>query len=173
MLDRIAERYYSNMDKYFMQYDTQALSVISPNEYAGLAGEMLSRYGLISDSVMDRYADGRLDDFMREVAAVDRIMYVTFDAVIPAHGTVTVSATMTKAASIDFVGENANRNGFDMVTTLGSNIRFTQQTAAVTGTEFVRFLDNSFGFDPKNGVTRVKLDLSEQHYFMDVEKIGD
>ena len=97
-------------------------------------------------------------------------MYQIFDVTIPAGDRITVDATMVKEASIDFVGKNKHRNGYDMVTTLASPFTFTKQTASLTNFEDIVILDQNFGFDLENGITEVELDIKEEHYWMDVYK---
>lgn len=102
---------------------------------------------------------------------MQRVMYLRFSVTIPAGGSVDVIAQMMKDASIDFVGDKKDRNGYDMVTQLGSDLTFTAQTASVSNTEYIEIIDQNFGFDPANGVTEVELDLSVEHYWLEVRKL--
>jgi hypothetical protein len=98
-------------------------------------------------------------------------MYLRFSVTIPAGGSVDVIAQMTKDASIDFIGANKDRNGYDMVTQLGSNLTFTSQIASISNTDNIEIIDQSFGFDLANGITEVELDMSVAHYWLEVRKL--
>lgn len=100
-----------------------------------------------------------------------RVLYARFTVTVPAGGSLDIGVTTVKHCSKDFgVGKNADRDGYDLVTTLGSNLCFTKQEAALLGGEDISFLRQDFGFDPASGVTLVTLDSAKEHYAMDVEK---
>ena len=152
--------------------DADILSTIPEETFIGLAAELLCDYGMLSDDPAMRYDTGMLEDMFSESRYMGRVMYLTFDVTLPADGSVEVALEMTKKASFDFIGEDKNRNGYDMVTSLGSSLSFTGQTASVTNTESIEILRQNFGFDPENGVTRVELDLAQEHYYLEVRKAG-
>ena len=56
------------------------------------------------------------------------------------------------------------------MTTLGSNLTFTEQTASVSHTELIGLVRDSFGFDLGAGVTRVQLDMEQAHYCLEITK---
>jgi hypothetical protein len=57
-----------------------------------------------------------------------------------------------------------------MVTALGTDIHFTEQTASIVlNTETQEIIDQNFGFDPENGVTTVILAPETEHYWMDLK----
>ena len=58
-----------------------------------------------------------------------------------------------------------------MVTTLGSNLRFTQQTACLEDRGQIEIVRQNFGFDLENGVKDVILDLNQAHYWMEIRKL--
>ena len=97
---------------------------------------------------------------------------MSFDVVIPANGSIRVDAAMRKDASFDFVGEGTDRNGYDMVTQLGSALKFSEQTASVSNTQFIEIVYQNFGFDLENEIVQVELDLNEPHYYMEIRKIS-
>ena len=101
------------------------------------------------------------------------MFYLSFDVTLPAKGTAEVSASMVKPASLDFVREHRDRNGYDLVTRLGSPLTFTAQTASVTNLDWVALTDQNFGFDPEAGITAVPLDPDRDHYFLEVVRRGD
>ncbi len=133
------------------------------------AADLLLRYGVLSDNPAGRFAFGMLEEVF-EAYSMQRILYQSFSVTIPAHRSVTVTATMRKEASYDFVGKGQKSDGYDLATQLGSTLRFTAQTASVSNADAVEILDNSFGFDPENGVTEVRLDPAAGHYWMQVKK---
>ncbi len=77
---------------------------------------------------------------------------------------------MTKNASMDFTGKNMQRNSYDMVTTLGSVLPFTGQSASLSGTDSIEIIRQNFDFDPENGIDHVDLDLNEPRYYIEVQK---
>ena len=138
--------------------------------FCGCVAEMIEQYGFLSDDPAERYCWGAMEYFLGETRSVMRLMYRTFELVVPAHESVTVTASMRKHASYDFIGENAGRNGYELVTTLGSNLTFTEQTASVSHTELIGLVRDSFGFDLEAGVTRVQLDMEQEHYCLEITK---
>ena len=146
------------------------LGNISREEFNGLVSEMMYEQDLLTDSPGDIHEYSRLEDLFSAVFSLPRIMYLTFQVTVPADGSVSVSAEMTKRASVDFTGSEKERNGYDMVTRLGSSLAFTGQTASLSGTEYIEILRQNFGFDPEQGVDEVTLDLDEPHYYIEVRK---
>lgn len=57
-----------------------------------------------------RYDFGMLEDMRNETYHMDRVMYLSFDVVVPANGSVTIDATMVKDGSYDFYGEGLERD---------------------------------------------------------------
>lgn len=126
--------------------------------------------GILSNDNIERYDIGWLENYVYDFSRMTRVMYLSFDVTIPANSSITVEASMVKDASIDYIGKNKGRNGYDMVTTLASPFTFTKQTASLTNSEFIEIIDQNFGFDLEHGITEVELDLQEEHYWMDVRK---
>ena len=145
-------------------------SRITQKMVLGYIAQLMYDHGILSDDSVERYDTGWLEDYVYEFSNMQRIMYLGFDVTIPANSSITVDATMTKDASIDYIGENRERNGYDMVTTLASPFTFTKQTASISNFDAIEILDQNFGFDLENGITEVELDLTEEHYWMDIKK---
>lgn len=164
--ERFAEK---NSVEYGNGEETVA-SVIPYDMLRGAAADLLVRYGVFSEIPAERYDTGMLEDVF-EAYSMQRVMYAAFDVTIPAHGSVTVSASMHKEASCDYIGKKKNVDGYDLATQLGSTLAFTEQRASVSNTEEIRIVDNSFGFDLDAGITQVTLDPEVEHYWMQVEKI--
>lgn len=86
-----------------------------------------------------------------------------------------VTASFEKEPSFDFGcsgSENVGLQGYDFVTRLGSSLEFTQQTAALTNTETIEITGQNFGFDLENGVTEVRLDPEQEHYYLEIRPRG-
>lgn len=151
--------------------DEERVEIASDEMFYGSIAELMYDYGMLSDNVAERYAWGSLEDMWPETYHMERVMYVTFEVVIPANESVQVDAVMVKNASIDFTGEYAERNGYDMVTALGSSLEFSSLKASVSNTKFIEITYQNFGFDLTNGITEVELDVNEPHYYMEVRRI--
>ena len=139
--------------------------------YLGLAAELLYSYGLIGDTPMERYDSGMLEDIFSSVNHNGRIIYLSFDVNIPAGESIIVEATMLKDASIDYIGDDEGKDGYDMATTLGSNLTFTEQTASISGYDEIEIISQNFGFDLPGGITEVVLDPNQAHYWMEIQKV--
>lgn len=135
--------------------------------FYGCVAEMICQYGFLSEDPCERYF-GRLEDYLGETRVVSRVMYRTFEVTLDAHESAEVSATMRRHASFDFIGDYADRSGYDLVTTLGSDLVFSKQTASVSHTEHVTLTDQNFGFDVDAGVTRVALAAQQEYYYLHV-----
>lgn len=146
------------------------LDTLSRETFVGLSGEMMYAYGLFADDPVERYSFNDIETYFSETGSMGRVIYLTFPVTVPAGKTLEISAVMRKDASIDFVGSGKDRSGYDMVTRLGSTLTFTAQHASITSAEQIEIIDQSFGFDPAAGITRVTLDPAEPHYWMDVRK---
>jgi hypothetical protein len=139
--------------------------------YYGLLKEHLVSYGVLSENGAARYDSGWIEEL--DVVGVDRVFWLEAEITIPAGESVTVAATFKKEPSFDFHcanTENKGINGYDMVTTLGSNLRFTQQTACLEDRGQIEIVRQNFGFDLENGVKNVILDLNQAHYWMEIRK---
>jgi len=133
--------------------------------------EHLCDYGVLSENTAMRYDTGWLEDIFSETNVIERVFYLTAEIEIPAFGSVELKAEMIKNGSYDFYGAgsgNLGVTGYDMVTTLGSDLAFISMTAGITGAQWVDIVKQNFGFDLENGVTTVTLDMSLPHYFIEV-----
>lgn len=138
--------------------------------YYGLLKEQLVAYGILSDSGVERYDTGWIEDL--DVVGVDRVFWLEAEITIPEGENVTVAATFEKEPSFDFHcanTENKGISGYDMVTALGSNLRFTQQTACLEDRGQIEIVRQNFGFDIENGINEVALDMNEPHYYLEVK----
>ena len=145
-------------------------SMITQKMVLGYIAQLMYDHGILSNDGVERYDTGWLEDYVYEFSNMQRVIYRSFEVTIPANSNITVSATMTKDASLDFIGKLKDRNGYDMVTTLASPFTFTKQTASISNYDSIEILGQNFGFDLENGITEVELDLNEEHYWMDIKK---
>lgn len=144
------------------------LSTLSPAGYTDLAERNLSDLGVLTGDPAQLYGGGMLEELFTANTAADRVLYLSFEVTLPARGTAEVTASMIKPASFDFTGKDKNRNGYDLVTRLGSPLAFTAQTATISNPDWVEIIAQNFGFDPEAGVTSVTLDPGQEHYYLDV-----
>ena len=139
--------------------------------YFGLLKEFIVSYGILSEGPVERYkTTGWLEEL--DVDNVDRVFYLEAELTIPAGESVYLMAELTKAGSYDFYcahTENQGVYGYDMVTQLGSNLRCTEQTAVLEDRGQIQIIRQNFGFDLASGVTRVTLDPSQEHYYLEVK----
>lgn len=133
----------------------------------GLASELLVTDGLLGQ-VKQRYDNGMLEDIISAAQTNDRVFYLSFDLVIPSGGQVEVTALTCKDASMDFIGDDAGEDGYDMATRLGSNLTFTGQTASISNYDHIEITGQNFGFDPDHAIDQVELDAAQEHYWLEV-----
>lgn len=172
--DALSRIYYDNELTFTNMYgadEAKLVTAVPKETYLGLVKELMCDFGALAEEPAERYRFFMLEDVFSETRTMKRVMYLRFDVTVPAGGSVELSARMVKEASRDFIGENQNRNGYDMMTTLASSFEFTRQTASVSHTEHIEIAAQSFGFDIENGVTEVELDAAaEKHYWLEVTK---
>lgn len=156
--------------------ETGLFDLVSLELFRDKAAELMTQYGMLAGEAMtDRYSDGRLGAIISEPLTQERVLYWTFPITIPAGGSVEVTAAFEKEPSFDFGcsgSENVGLQGYDFVTRLGSSLEFTQQTAALTNTETIEITGQNFGFDLENGVTEVRLDPEQEHYYLEIRPRG-
>lgn len=177
MRDFIEDVYFAEFDNtseyLYDTYDSEnatLLNLLTKDMALGYIAQLMYDDGILSGDGIERYDTGWLENYVYDYPRMSRVMYLTFDVTIPAGDNITIDATMIKEASIDYVGKNKHRNGYDMVTTLASPFTFTKQTASITNFDDIVILNQNFGFDLENEITEVELDVKEEHYWMDVYK---
>lgn len=144
---------------------------LSNEQYLGLVAELLITNGMLAENVAERYHWGNLNDIFRDHLAHQRILYLTFEVTVPAGESITLESSMLREPHRDPEGQGKSGDGYDMATTLGSNLNFTEQSASVSNTESIEIINQNFGFDLAAGVTKVALDLNIEHYWMEVRRI--
>ena len=134
--------------------------------------ELINPYVTLNSNMPDRYDYERLDDMLSIAYEKMRVLYLSFDVVIPAGRSIIISADMIKARSFDFYcssSKNIGIRGFDMATVLDSNIEFNEQSASIINYENIDIVRQNFGFDLANGKDKVTLDNDIEHYYLEVK----
>lgn len=137
--------------------------------YYGELCRFFDRYG-----IPDGYPGDRLEEISMATTFRERVLYHSFELTVPAGGSSEICINLSKEASYDFYGagsENTGVEGYDMVTSLGSTLNFTAQSASLVNLENVEIIRQNFGFHPENGVIQVELDLSQEHYYLEIKRI--
>lgn len=134
-----------------------------------------AEYGPMGTNPMERYSFGMLEDIVEETAYHKRVLYLSFEVTVPAECSVEVSVEQFKYASFDFHcsgSKNVGIDGYDLVTSIGSNLTFTEQSASISNYDAIEIVRQNFGFDLAGGITSVPLDLNESHYYLEIRKIA-
>lgn len=135
--------------------------------------EQLLSYGVLSDEPVERYNTGWLENIE---GGMVRVCWLESEVTVPAGGTVSITAAMTKEGSYDFdcTGtDNVGVYGYDLVTRLGSNLACSAQTATLEDRGQIEIVRQNFGFDLERGITTVPLDPAEEHYYLEVRAAGN
>ena len=131
LIDRLCRNYLEENENNFSGIVNTDARSLPLRLYKQCVKELLTEYGLLSRTPVDRYQFGRLDDLISEALILDRIFYFASPEItIPAGESLDVTVWMDKEASFDFAGSGSSRTGvegYDFVTTLGSTFAFTQQ----------------------------------------------
>ncbi len=125
------------------------------------------------DLSVDNDMYNSIEEFEHIVYSAQRVMYVTWEVTIPAGQSVDVVASMKKPGK-KLSGDKDNRydgytDCYDVMTKLGSNLCYTEQTASISGADSVNIAEQNFGFDVKNAITKVKLNLDEPRYYIRIK----
>ena len=171
MLREILTPEWEERSRSYYQDDLR-LSIDFETFYRAFLEHLLS-YGVLSPQPVERYDGAWLEDMVQDVTVVDRVCWLEAEVTIPAGGSVTLTASMAKAASFDFAcAHTANQGvkGYDLVTRLGSNLSCTAQTATLEDREQIQIVRQNFGFDLENGVNTVALDPEVEHYYLEVRR---
>ncbi len=176
-LDEILGRLYKEYADEYIGYSSEKsddskyiFNSISDEYNLGLLAELMGSYGLISDAPVNRYSDGSFEMIAQDALVMNRLMCRSFTVDIPANGEVTVAMQMKKQASINLMNDNTMIDGYDMVTSLGSNLEIKSTKVSLSDIEPVYIPEQDFGFDIVNGKTSVDISTENDHYSMKVRK---
>lgn len=162
------------IDNFFKQYGDGDSLAVSEEMFLGAVAEFMYQYGLLSESVRDRYEYGALEDIISEAKNLQRVFYLEFEVTTPPYESVFITADMHKRPSYDFACSGSDKvgiQGYDMVTRLGSNLQFDGLTAELTSIDRIEILRQNFGFDLSQGITKVELDPTVEHYYLEIKPI--
>lgn len=109
-----------------------------------------------------------LSELFAAVESEEQLIYSTFSLTLAPGETAAVTVRYQQNGSLDNGGFFCRRDGFDLATKLGSSLTFTAQSAALSGAENIRILDQNFGFDLEKGVTEVILNMDTERYYLTV-----
>ncbi len=159
------------IDNFFDQYGDGNSLTVTKEMFLDAVSEFMVQYGLLSESVRDRYQYGMLEDIISETKNLQRVFYLEFEVTIPGGSSVSVIADMHKKPSYDFAcsgSDNEGIQGYDMVTLLGSNLHFDTLTAELTSTDRIEIVRQNYGLNLSQGITKVELDPAEEHYYFEI-----
>ncbi len=162
------------INNFFKQFEDDNRPTVSNEMFLGAVSEFIYHYGLLSDSVRERYQYGMLEDILSETETLKRVFYLEFPITIPAGGSVSVIAEFHKDPSYDYTcsgSGNKGIQGYEMVTQLGSNLSFDKLTAELMSTENIEIVRQNYGFNLTKGITKVELDTSIEHYYLEIRPI--
>lgn len=176
------ERYESDLDtmlREILTRFTQERELSSPSDmqmdferYYRVVLEQLLAYGGLTSQEASRYSAGWLEDVASDAEGIQRVCWLEAQVTVPAGGSLTVTAFMKKDGSCDYSCEQPNEGarGYDLMTTLCSNLACTEQTATLEDRGQIEILWQNFGFDLEAGIKTVKLDTETEHYFLIVRR---
>lgn len=133
--------------------------------------QLLVQYGPLSETAVDRYAYGRLDDLLSEALSQDRVLYLAVPVTVPPGEQVSLTFSLWKAPSFDFGGSGSEKvglQGYDLMTSLGSSLDFTSQTAALVNTEHIQIIRQDLGLE--EGAAEAVLDPEHPHYYLEIRE---
>lgn len=170
------ERYESDLDTMLREVLTRMTNgretQVDFELYYRVVLEQLLAYGGLTAQEKSRYSSGWLEDVASDAEGIQRVCWLEAQVTVPAGGSLTVTASMEKEASYDYSCDRANQGtrGYDLVTTLGSNLTCTEQTATLEDRGQIEILQQNFGFDLDAGIKTVELDAETEHYFLTVRR---
>ena len=71
------------IDNFFEQYGDGNSLAVSQEMFLGAVTEFIYQYGLLSESVRDRYQYGILEDILLETKSLQRVFYLEFQVMVP------------------------------------------------------------------------------------------
>lgn len=130
------------------------------------------RAGLLTKTDSNYMREWKLEDLMASTLETKRIFYTIFDVNILAQKQVEVSVQLFKEPSFDDISSSANNEGiqgYDLVTQLGTNIYFSDISAEIVNYDSIEIVRQNMGFDLLNNVTKVALDATLEHYYLEIK----
>ena len=171
VLRQLCRSYLETDDFLHSDAGTDSLAALPLPLFQRAVTQLLVQYGPLSKTAVDRYDDGRLDDILAETLSQDRVLYLAVPVTVPAGRQISLTFSLWKAPSFDFGGsgaENAKLQGYDLMTSLGSNLDFTSLTAALANTEHIQIVRQDLGLDA--GMMEATLDTSHPQYYLEIRE---
>lgn len=161
------------MEEYNRNYNaSRDFSTLVGDELMYKAVVSMFEYTVLGNGPMDRYQWMRLDDIIGESYSLERVMYLKAKVTIPAGKSAEIESKFIKGASYDFTCADPQKNrgvkGYDMMTKLGSSLVFTEQRAGINLPDNCEIVRQNFGFDIKNNIMNVTLDMEQERYYIDI-----
>lgn len=156
--------------EFLQQY--QGKPPVSPELFFGAASAFMNQ--TLSAGAREEPLFGHLESLFSEVGNLQRVFYLEVPITLPGGGDVSVTATLRQKPSFDYAcsgSEQLGIQGYDMVTSLGSNLPFDALTAALTSTERIEIVRQNYGFDLPQGVKRVTLDPAVERYYLEIRPV--
>lgn len=170
------ERYESDLDTMLREVLTRMTNgretQVDFELYYRVVLEQLLAYGGLTAQEKSRYSSGWLEDVASDAEGIQRVCWLEAQVTVPAGGRLTVTASMEKEGSYNYNCDRANEGarGYDLMTTLGSNLTCTEQTATLEDRGQIEILWQNFGFDLDAGIKTVELEAETEHYFLTVRR---
>lgn len=168
----IRECMVEHMTKYG---NPDAISPLVTEQHLYRAVISMLQYTALGNEPKDRYDWMRLDDLIGESYSMERVMYLTAEVTIPAGESIKLNSRFIKDASYDFacakMKENKGVHGYDMMTRLGSSLKFIEQKASINLPQTYKIIRQNFGFDIEKGITSVSLDMKQERYYLEIKKV--
>ncbi|MBR5089703.1 MAG: hypothetical protein IK093_09765 [Ruminiclostridium sp.] len=147
-------------------YESCKSGLLSESALCNAVIKYLSAYGAYSDRPIERYMGlGDLQFQIEDAVRCERIMYSAFEVTIPAGGSVTVTAKLTREAYMDVDRSTGDIiYSLEMFPALGSTPDFLAQTFTVTGMPDADITESNVGTQVTDGVLRTEISGSERVY---------
>lgn len=132
--------------------------------------EMLTEYGVLSSKKLMRYSGYMLEDMLADVFHQKRIFYLKFNLELSSENATDLNISFKKPYSHNYsCSGKDNSHEYDMLTYIGSSLTFTEQNASISNADNITILEQNFGFDLKNDILSVPINMSEEHYYIKLQ----
>ncbi len=163
------ERQRKTLETMYGHYEN--VTVPDADIYYRAVADLWLSYGPMGETPAERYQmGGRIDELIDDAHVMKRICYAAVKITVPAGGSVTVTAEMSKSVSFNFFcgeSDGAETEGYDLLTYTGSCLEFVKVTAGIETYDSVVIESQNMGFDLETGVDRVELDPDTEHYYIE------
>ena len=149
-------------------YESCKKGLLSEKALCDSVIKYLSRYGAYSDKPIERYMGlGDLQFQIEDAVRCERIMYSAFDVTIPAGGSVSVAAKLTREAYMDVDRSTGDITySLELFPTLGSTLDISSQSVDIIGLPDVEITEGNIGTNVKDGKIHTDIDSKEKIYYL-------